>query len=163
MSSLSLHSDLSRKTLRLGAVAVLVLGAWLFGSNYQSEARAEASDVDFKLIINADNKISSESRQTVANMFLKQVVTWNSGDTVKPVDQRPTSSVRDAFSQRILRRSVAAIRSYWQQRIFSGRDLPPPELESDAAVVRYVVEHRGAIGYVSANAEIGRARRLELR
>ena len=42
-----------------------------------------------------------------------------------------------------------AVRSYWQQRIFSGRDVPPPEADSDLAVLRYVKENAGAIGYVS--------------
>ena len=50
---------------------------------------------------------------------------------------------------RVLRRSVAAVRSYWQQRIFSGRGVPPPELDDDAAVVRYVLKYPGAIGYVT--------------
>jgi hypothetical protein len=49
----------------------------------------------------------------------------------------------------VRRRSAAAIRSYWQQRIFTGRGVPPPELESDAAVLRYVQTHRGGVGYVS--------------
>ena len=37
---------------------------------------------------------------------------------------------------------------------FSGRDVPPPELESDEAVVNYVLEHRGAVGYVSGAAKV---------
>ena len=32
---------------------------------------------------------------------------------------------------------------------FSGRGVPPPQLDSDEAVLRYVRARRGAIGYVS--------------
>jgi hypothetical protein len=46
------------------------------------------------------------------------------------------------------------VRSYWQQLIFSGRDVPPPELDSDADVVKYVSKHAGAIGYVSGNGDL---------
>lgn len=54
----------------------------------------------------------------------------------------------------MIKRSVEAVRSYWQQRIFSGRDVPPPELDTDEEVVRYVLKHDGAVGYVSAGADI---------
>jgi len=64
------------------------------------------------------------------------------GETALPVDLRSDSSVRRKFSESVLKRSVAAIRSYWQQRIFSGREVPPPELDSDAAVLRYVAKYR---------------------
>ena len=46
---------------------------------------------------------------------------------IRPVDLRPNAATRRLFSERMLRRSVAAVRSYWQQRIFSGRGVPPPE------------------------------------
>ncbi|MEK7358198.1 MAG: phosphate ABC transporter substrate-binding protein, partial [Bdellovibrionota bacterium] len=54
----------------------------------------------------------------------------------------------------ILDRSVPAMRNYWQQLIFSGRGVPPPELESDRAVVDYVSRHADAIGYVSPQANV---------
>jgi len=50
---------------------------------------------------------------------------------------------------------VEAVRRYWQQCIFSGRSVPPPELDSDEAIVRYVAKYRGAVGYVSADAKLG--------
>jgi hypothetical protein len=40
--------------------------------------------------------------------------------------------------------------------------LPPPELDSDEAVVRYVLKHRGAIGYVSASAKLERAKTVSV-
>ena len=45
-----------------------------------------------------------------------------------------------------------------QQQIFAGRDLPPPELDSDDEVVKYVLRYPGAIGYVSAGANVGAAK-----
>ena len=49
----------------------------------------------------------------------------------------------------MLKRSVAAVRSYWQQRIFSGRDVPPPEVDTENQVIKYVAGDPGALGYVS--------------
>jgi hypothetical protein len=60
----------------------------------------------------------------------------------------------------VLKRSVLVVKTYWQQRIFSGRGIPPPELDSDALVVEYVLKHRGAVGYVSGVCELGGAKVL---
>jgi hypothetical protein len=46
------------------------------------------------------------------------------------------------------------VKAYWQQRIFSGRDVPPPEFATDQEVVAYVLAHEGAVGYVSPGAEL---------
>jgi hypothetical protein len=60
----------------------------------------------------------------------------------------------------VLKRSVQAVKTYWQQRIFSGRGVPPPELESDDAVVRYVENNPGALGYISGTAALGKTKVL---
>jgi ABC-type phosphate transport system substrate-binding protein len=96
------------------------------------------------------------------DVFLKRTTRWNDGEAIRPVDQRPDSTARRRFSETILQRSVAAVKSYWQQRIFSGRDLPPPELDSDDAVVSYVTKHRGAVGYVSGTAKLERAKPVQI-
>jgi hypothetical protein len=62
----------------------------------------------------------------------------------------------------VLKRSVAAVRNYWQQRIFSGRGVPPPELDSDEEIVAYVLKHRGAVGYVSGSAELRGTNAIEV-
>jgi hypothetical protein len=71
--------------------------------------------------------------------------------------------VRKRFSEAVLKRSVGAVRSYWQQRIFSGRDVPPPEVDSDEAVMAYVARYPGAIGYVSGTTKLVGVKELALR
>ena len=109
----------------------------------------------FCVIVDPGNSTTSATRELLAEAFLKTSTRWPDGESIRPVDQRSDSAIRKAFSESILKRSVSAVRSYWQQRIFSGRDVPPPELDSDDAVVRYVSEHRGAVGYVSASTRTG--------
>jgi hypothetical protein len=58
---------------------------------------------------------------------------------------------------------VQAVKSYWQQVIFSGRGVPPPELESDEAVIRYVLRFPGAVGYVSGTADVRGVKVLAVR
>ena len=54
------------------------------------------------------------------------------------------------------------MRSYWQQRIFSGQGLPPPEMADDEAVVGYVISHPGAIGYVASGTRVDGARAVDV-
>ena len=118
-------------------------------------ARAQAPAEGFVLIVNRENQVASVNRDFVADVFLKRISRWDDGALALPTDQAAGSAVRRAFSATILNRSVGAVRSYWQQRIFSGRDTPPPEVDSDAAVVQFVARYRGAIGYVSLAAKLG--------
>jgi len=112
----------------------------------------------FRVIVNAANPHGWLDRDFVADAFLIKVSRWNDGQPIRPVDLRGDSVTRRKFSNDVLRRSIAAVRNYWQQLIFSGRGLPPPELDSDADVIKFVVRNRGAIGYVSGAAELGAAR-----
>jgi hypothetical protein len=77
------------------------------------------------------------------------------GSPVLPVDLLQGSPVRASFSKEIHDRGVEAVKAYWQQVIFSGRGVPPPEEESGTAVVEYVRSHPGAIGYVSVRTPLG--------
>jgi ABC-type phosphate transport system substrate-binding protein len=131
-------------------------------------ARGAASETNgnlgnFRVIVHPDNEATALSREFLANVFLRNVRDWDGGVGILPVDLPPSSSAREEFSRRILLRSVSAVRSYWQQRIFTGRGVPPPELDSDAAVVRYVTSNRGAVGYVSKSAELDSARVVTVR
>lgn len=116
----------------------------------------------FVIIVNAKNPARDLDRDFVSDVFLKKTTRWGDGDTIRPVDLAANSAARASFSEKVLRRSVAAVRSYWQQRIFSGRDLPPPELASDEAVLAYVRGNRDAIGYVSGTTQLGDLRAVAI-
>jgi ABC-type phosphate transport system substrate-binding protein len=135
-----------------GVCAALLLGR-----------RARAEEAGFRVIVHPANALRAAPETWLAEVFLKKVTRWPEGEVTRPVDQKPASAVRRLFSERVLRRSVGAVRSYWQQRIFSGRDVPPPELDSDEAVVAFVAKYPGAIGYVSAAAKLVGVRELAVK
>jgi ABC-type phosphate transport system substrate-binding protein len=144
------HRSFSRRSWLRSALAV-VLG---------SEAAVADGGGDFVLIVNAKNSQKTAPRSFVADAFLKKATRWDDDEAIRPVDQKPSADVRKSFSKLVLKRSVAAVRNYWQQKIFAGRGVPPPELDSDEAVVAYVEKHVGAVGYVSVSAKLRSARRL---
>ena len=116
----------------------------------------------YVVIVNPDNPAASADRGFLADAFLKKVSTWGNGEVIRPVDLPPGSPVRQQFTDDVLHRSIQEVKGYWQQRIFSGRDVPPPELDKDEEVVEYVLHHGGAVGYVSRAAPLGGAKALAI-
>lgn len=113
-----------------------------------------AKTTGFKVIVNPDTDVTSLTKKQVSRLFLKKVKTWDNDLNVVPVDLPSSADAREIFSKQVHGKSVNAVQAYWQQRVFSGRDVPPPEKESDASVVEFVRNNPGAIGYVSADADV---------
>jgi ABC-type phosphate transport system substrate-binding protein len=124
---------------------------------------ARADGVQFRVIVNPANPTSSVERRFLADAFFKKTTRWSDDEAILPVDLGPGSPVRRSFSDEVMRRSVAAVKSYWQQMVFSGHGVPPAELDSDGDVVRFVVKNRGAVGYVSAASNISGVKILVVR
>jgi ABC-type phosphate transport system substrate-binding protein len=108
----------------------------------------------FQVIVNEANNAASVSKSDLAAIFLKKTPRWPQGGAAAPVDQVEASAVRAAFSKEILGKSVPAVASYWQQQIFSGRDVPPPQKSGDASVVDFVKANPGAVGYVAGGGAV---------
>lgn len=106
------------------------------------------------VIVHADNSSTRIDREQLSRIFMKRVAKWPSGVPTAPVDLAPGAQPRIAFTTEVHRKSVGAIRAFWQQQIFSGRDVPPPEKTSDADVTAYVKENAGGIGYISEGTQM---------
>jgi ABC-type phosphate transport system substrate-binding protein len=109
---------------------------------------------NFKVIVNEANATTSLSKKDVSEIFLKTKTSWDDGSKIVPVDQTARSATRAEFSQEIHGRSVGAIRSHWQQAAFSGAGTAPAERPSDAEVIAFVKNNPGAVGYISADADV---------
>jgi ABC-type phosphate transport system substrate-binding protein len=142
-------------------VFAFLLSLTAFGSTLF--AQTGRSQAGYQVIVHPSNPVASLDRKFLADVFLKRSAIWPGGEAIRPVDLAPNSVVRRQFTGDVLRRSVEAVRVYWQQRIFAGRELPPPELDGDEDVVKYVLRHEGAIGYVSAGAALRESKPVAIR
>jgi hypothetical protein len=124
--------------------------------------RAQAPPA-YVVIVHPSNAIVSADRAFLASAFLKKTTRWPGGVAIRPADLKPGAAARARFSQEVIGRSVSAVRSYWQQVIFSGRDVPPPEFATDADVVTFVLKHPGAVGYVSGTVDLRGARPIAVK
>jgi ABC-type phosphate transport system substrate-binding protein len=116
-------------------------------------AALPAAADDFKVVVHPDNPVAELSAGDVSRLFLKKTLRWSDGRPVQPVEPA-TPRVRERFAATVHEKSVNAVKSYWNQLIFSGRDVPPLEKADDAGVLAYVKANAGAVGYVSPGADL---------
>lgn len=121
-----------------------------------------AAEEGFKVLVHRANPTTSVTRAQLGQMFLKKVTRWPGGAVVTPVEPAD-EAVKARFYERVTGKSPGALRAYWNQLIFSGRDVPPLERQSDEAVVEFVRGNAGAIGFVAAGTPTGDAKVISVK
>jgi ABC-type phosphate transport system substrate-binding protein len=117
-----------------------------------ASANVGGQEKGYKIIVNSANPIVSITRENVSRIFLKKTTKFPNGLNASPVDLPVNSATRDTFSKDVLGKNAASVESYWQQLIFSGRDVPPPQKKENGAL-DFVRSNENGIGYVSAGAD----------
>jgi ABC-type phosphate transport system substrate-binding protein len=126
----------------------------LLGTILGAQRPAGAAE-PFVVIVNAANPVAAVTGEELSSLFLKKAAQWSGGLPAMPVDLAPDAAARESFSRQIHHKGTAAVKAYWQQMIFSGRDVPPPEKASPREVVAFVAANRGGLGYVPAGTALG--------
>ena len=134
----------------------LLITAWItiFAARY-----ALAGDI--KVIANPSVKVGSVSLDELRHIYLLERKALSDGSPVEPVLQK-AGATHEAFFRRYLNRDTEEISIYYQRLVFTGKGSIPKSFSSDADVVAYVTQNRGAIGYVSAAANTEGAITLSL-
>ncbi|HTR21731.1 MAG TPA: hypothetical protein VMH88_12825 [Gemmatimonadales bacterium] len=135
-----------RTLIMLGVMAVAALGG---------ASRLVAQDKGWVVVVNEGNYLTGISTDELNRIYTKKTIRWTDGQVIVPVDLTDDQPVREVFSQAVLRKTVNAVKSYWQSIIFSGRGVPPVQFQSEQAVLSYVRSTPGAIAYVSTETAIG--------
>jgi len=105
---------------------------------------------EYKVVVNSANSVETISTDELSKIFLKQSIKFAGGTTAAPVDQK--GAIKAAFAKGVHGKPIAAIETFWQQQIFSGKEVPPAVKGSDDEVIAWVKSNPGGIGYVSAGA-----------
>jgi ABC-type phosphate transport system substrate-binding protein len=143
-----------RIIIRLLAFALLIAGV---------ASTSVADDGGYKVIVNPDNPASSVDRDFLRDVYLKKATEWSDGETTYPIDLASKFPERDRFTDQVIRKTAAQLRTYWNQQIFSGKGVPPPEADSVPEVIEFVLANKGAVGYIPADADPGRAKVIRIR
>jgi ABC-type phosphate transport system substrate-binding protein len=119
-----------------------------------ASAATAAGTAGFQIVVHPSVEGSKISRSVLADIYQKDVIRWGNDVRIRPVDQSSQAPVRRAFTQQILGRSLGEVQKYWTQRLAVDREMPPPTKASDEAVLAFVADKKGAIGYVSSGVDL---------
>jgi len=126
-------------------------------------AAPAAAEEQFRVIVHPSNPVASLTHRQVSALFLKMVTRWPDGSVVKPAQPVPESKIRRAFSQAVHGKTVAAVKAYWSQLIFTGREVPPIEKAKDDEIVAFVAVNETAIGVIAVSSPAQGVKEVQLR
>jgi TonB family protein len=120
---------------------------------------ARASNV--KVIANVNVPADTISAQELKSVFLAEKSSLRDGTRVEPVFAKG-GPAHETFLREYLHESDDQLQNYFRSLVFSGRHSMPKSIGSDAEVVAYVAKNKGAIGYVSAEANTNGVKSLDI-
>ncbi len=103
-------------------------------------------------VVVSSKQNTSELNLSAKNLNLiywRKQLFWPQGIQIKPVNLNAQNVLRIHFSETILGSTPESQIDYWNGQYFNGI-LPPYSVNSEEAVLRYVSNTKGAIGYVNA-------------
>jgi hypothetical protein len=107
-----------------------------------------SATADVILIAHPDTAPSSMGERDVRDLFLGNRSRIG-GVNFIPVLLRD-GSTHDAFLSARIGRTAVQFQTHWRNIVFTGRGKALASFDSEAEVVEFVAENRGAIGYISA-------------
>lgn len=82
-------------------------------------------------------------------IFWRKKRFWSDGSRIHPANLQAEHPLRSVFSETVLHSLPKDQINYWNGQYFHGI-FPPHTLESEEAMIRYVADTAGAIGYINA-------------
>ena len=108
---------------------------------------------EVNVIVNPSSAAASTTMAELKAVFLEKKTSLSDGSRVQPVLLTRSPGYQD-FSEHILGKTTSSLETYYRSMVFSGTGMLPKMLASDDQVVAYVAKTKGAIGYVSASANV---------
>jgi hypothetical protein len=83
------------------------------------------------------------------------------GGSVEPV--LSSGAAHEAFLKAHVGKTEQGLKTHFKSLVFTGKGSMPKSFASDAEVVKYVSTTKGAIGYVSAAADVASAKKIAVK
>lgn len=104
---------------------------------------------DLVVIVADDAPEEMLDEGTLRDIYLKKIFLDAGGHRRIPVNLPADAPLREAFTHALFHKSGDELQDYWNQNYFHGI-APPYVLGSQDAVVRFVSQTPGAIGYIAS-------------
>ena len=103
---------------------------------------------EIAVIVSSAQSVPRMDAALLRDIYLKKIFLDDTGRKFIPVNLPADHPLRRALSDSLFGLSSDALQDYWNQRYFHGVT-PPYVLGSQDAVLRFVAQTPGAIGYVA--------------
>jgi ABC-type phosphate transport system substrate-binding protein len=101
------------------------------------------------LIVAHEHVIKNFSLSELKLIYWRKKTYWADGQPIHPVNLPSDNALRLQFSNAVLGSTPSTQNDYWNGLYFHGTS-PPHVVYSEEAVVRYIQETKGSIGYIDA-------------
>ena len=118
---------------------------------------AQAGEAPLAVVVAQGFDGRPPTARELALIYKRKMLYWENGNRIYPVNLSLDSAWRRDFSLSVLKSLPDAQTQYWNNLYYHGIS-PPHVLLSEEAVLRFVSETKGAIGYVSACAADNRVK-----
>jgi ABC-type phosphate transport system substrate-binding protein len=125
-------------------------------------AALPAAAPPIKVIAHSSVTVSHLSSEELKEVFLETRTSLADGSAVEPVLLKD-GEVHAAFVRQYIGKTTTGLANYYRSLVFAGKGSMPKMLKTEAEVVVYVRNTRGAIGYVSAATNTDGVAVLELK
>ncbi len=107
---------------------------------------------DVMIIAHHSIGVSKLSEKDVSNIYLGKKTVWGDGSKIVfALQENP--NLLQTFLEEYVKKSPAQFDRYWKKLIFTGKAGRPKVFDNDQALIKFVGETKGAIGYVSAKSK----------
>jgi hypothetical protein len=121
-----------------------------------------AAAAEIKVIANPSVGATAISADELKGVFLATKTTLGDGSRVEPVLAKG-GATHAAFLQAYVGKTAPGLETYYRSLVFTGKGAMPKTAASDADVVALVAKTKGAIGYVSAEADTANVKVLQVK
>lgn len=111
---------------------------------------SQATSASVVIVANINDGALKLNQQEIRNLFMGGALTYS----LKAISLPPKSEARVLFNTKVIGLTESRIQSYWAQMRFSGRKKPPLQVESEQALVNYLLANKNTIGYLSKHDKI---------
>src|SRR5690349_20945714 len=106
---------------------------------------------ELAIIVNKENTVDQLTVGEVKLYWLRKIKKrWPElNKNIKPADRKGGSPEQDAFYSKVLGMSAADVETFFGQRQYESGEKPQDKFPNDAAIIYFVSEEAGAIGFVN--------------
>lgn len=110
---------------------------------------AQNALAEVAVIVHPSNDASLD-KKTIVKLYMGKKSKFTNGRIALTLNAAVGSAIRDEFNNKVIGRSSQKVNAYWAKLVFTGKGIPPKEVNSDAETIETVAANADAIGYIDA-------------